>query len=62
MTRESQKIDERRTIKMLMAALGVRPDREPESGEAPDFLVTLEGRKIGVEVPGGCNRARRGRG
>jgi hypothetical protein len=50
MTRETQKSDELRTVNTILAALGVRPDQSPESGEAPDFIVQLSGRRIGVEV------------
>lgn len=34
-----------------MAALGLRPEEhEPEAGETPDFIVSLAGRRVGVEV------------
>jgi len=50
MTRPNQKDSERRTLHAVLAALGVRPDREPEEGETPDFIVRLSGRTIGVEI------------
>ena len=50
MTREVQKSSERQTLDVVLAALGLRPDQEPEAGETPDFIVSLAGRRIGVEV------------
>lgn len=50
MTREAQKVIERRTLDVLLASLGLRPDQEPEAGETPDFMVSLAGRLIGVEI------------
>jgi hypothetical protein len=50
MTREVQKIIERRTLDVLLASLGLTPRQEPEAGEAPDFMVSLSGRRIGVEI------------
>ncbi len=50
MTRPRQKQAERRTLDAIFAALGLRPDRAPEEGETPDFIVHLAGRAIGVEV------------
>ena len=34
MTREAQKVIERRTLDVLLASLGLRPDQEPEPAEA----------------------------
>ena len=51
MTREVQKSSERQTLDVVMAALGLRPEEhEPEAGETPDFIVSLAGRLVGVEV------------
>jgi hypothetical protein len=50
MTRLNQKASERQTLDTVLNALGLRPDAEPVEGEAPDFVVTLSGRRIGVEV------------
>jgi hypothetical protein len=50
MTREVQKTIERQTLEVVLAALGLRPDREPEAGEAPDFVVSLSGHRIGIEI------------
>jgi hypothetical protein len=50
MTREVQKTSERETLDVVLAALGLRADQEPEAGETPDFIVSLAGRRIGVEV------------
>src|ERR1700730_18997184 len=50
MTRPAQKESERRTLDGVIAALGLRPDQEPEEGEAPDFTMRLSGRLIGVEI------------
>lgn len=50
MTRANQKEAERRTLKAVLAALGLRPDQEPAEGETPDFMLLLSGRTIGVEI------------
>jgi hypothetical protein len=50
MTRADQKINERRTLDAVLTALGLHSDQDPEAGEAPDFMVPLAGRRIGVEV------------
>jgi hypothetical protein len=50
MTRPNQKEFERRTLDAVLAALGVRPDQEPEDGETPDLMVVLSGKMIGVEI------------
>jgi hypothetical protein len=50
MTREAQKTAERQTLAMLLAALGLPPDQQPEAGEAPDFVVSLSGHRIGIEI------------
>ena len=50
MTRPTKKAEERAVLDVILAGLGVRPDREPEFGETPDFLVTIGGRQIGVEI------------
>jgi hypothetical protein len=50
MTREVQKVVERQTLDMLLASLGLRLDQEPEASETPDFMVSLSGQRIGVEI------------
>ena len=50
MTREVQKTSERQTLDVVLQALGLRPDQEPQASETPDFTVSLAGRQIGVEV------------
>jgi hypothetical protein len=50
MTRPNQKASERQTLDRVLNALGLRPDAEPVEGETPDFMVTLSGRRVGVEV------------
>jgi len=50
MTREAKKTSERRTLDAILLALGTQPDRLPEAGEAPDFMISFTGRAIGVEV------------
>lgn len=50
MTRQVQKTGERQTLDVLLAALGLRPDQEPEAGETPDFTLSLADRRVGVEV------------
>jgi hypothetical protein len=50
MTRPEQKLSERQTLDAVFAALGLRPDQEPEAGETPDFTVLVSGRTIGVEI------------
>jgi hypothetical protein len=50
MTRAVQKTTERQTLDVVLAALGLRPDREPEASETPDFIVSLAGHQIGVEI------------
>jgi len=50
MTRPDQKRFERETLHAVLAALGLRPDEEPEEGEAPDFTMPIAGRRIGVEM------------
>jgi hypothetical protein len=50
MTRPAQKESERRTLDGVIAALGLRPDQEPEDGEAPDFTMRFAGRLIGIEI------------
>jgi hypothetical protein len=50
MTRPNQKDSERRSLNAVLAALGVRPDQEPDEGETPDFTLLLSGRTIGVEI------------
>jgi hypothetical protein len=50
MTRPSRKISERQALNAVLAALGLRPDREPDESEAPDFLIRVFGRSVGVEV------------
>jgi hypothetical protein len=50
MTREVQKTSERQTLDVVLAALGVHPEREPEAGETPDFILSLSDRRVGVEI------------
>jgi hypothetical protein len=50
MTRPNLKESERRTLDAVLAALGARPDREPEGGETPDFTLVMSGKMIGVEI------------
>jgi hypothetical protein len=50
MTRPAQKESERRTLNGVMAALDLRPDQEPQEGEAPDFIIPVAGRLIGIEI------------
>jgi hypothetical protein len=50
MTRVAQKTGERRTLDSVLAASQLRADAEPEVGEAPDFIVTIDGQPIGIEV------------
>ena len=50
MTRLAQKAGERRTLDTVLAASQLRADTEPEAGEAPDFIVKIDGRPIGIEV------------
>jgi hypothetical protein len=50
MTRPNQKRSERETLHALLAALDLRPDQEPEEGEAPDFTMAVAGRRIGIEI------------
>jgi hypothetical protein len=50
MTTVDKKISERRTLDAVFGALGMRPDNEPEVGEAPDFMIKVSGCRIGFEV------------
>jgi hypothetical protein len=50
MTRPDQKEAERRPFNAVLAALGLRPDNQPEEGEAPDFMMLASGKIIGVEI------------
>lgn len=50
MTRAVQKTSERATLDAVLAAVGLRPDQEPVPREAPDFTLSVSGRKIGVEI------------
>ena len=50
MTRSTQKASERQTLDTVLSALGLRSDADPVEGETPDFMLTLSGRRIGVEV------------
>jgi hypothetical protein len=49
MTRQSQKESERRTLDVLLSALSMTPD-EIGASELPDFMLTMHGRNVGVEV------------
>jgi hypothetical protein len=50
MTRPSQKVSERQTLDTVLNGLGLRPEADLVEGETPDFMLTLSGRRIGVEV------------
>jgi hypothetical protein len=50
MRRPAQKISERWTLDAVLAALDLRPDQEPEEGEAPDFNACISGKMIGLEI------------
>lgn len=50
MTRPTQKTSERGTLYRVLSGLGLHPDAEPVEGETPDFMLTLSGRTIGVEI------------
>ena len=50
MTRSAQKTIERSILDIILAGLGVEPDIDPEPGETPDFIVTIGGQQIGVEI------------
>ena len=50
MTTTEKKESERRTLLHLLRALELCPDREPEDGETPDFIVLVSGRSIGIEI------------
>ena len=50
MTRPGKKLDERGTLDRVLGALGLRPDEPAQEGEAPDFMVRLSGRNVGVEI------------
>ena len=49
MVRQSKKESERRTVDELLSALGMTPDKI-EVSESPDFMLTMDGRTVGVEV------------
>jgi hypothetical protein len=49
MTRQSQKESERGTLDVLLSALSMTPDKI-DDGDQPDFMLTVCGRTIGVEV------------
>jgi hypothetical protein len=49
MTRQSKKESERRTVDELLSALGMTPT-QIEVSESPDFMLTMDGRTVGVEV------------
>jgi len=50
MTRLAQKQSERQTLNGVIAALGLRLDQSVKEGEAPDFIVPISGRHVGVEI------------
>ena len=49
MTRRSQKESERWTLNALLSVLDIWPN-EINEGEQPDFMLTVSGRTVGVEV------------
>jgi len=50
MTTADQKDAERRTLRNLLAMLALEPEEEPSGGETPDFVLSVSGRRIGVEI------------
>jgi len=51
MTRPAQKESERRILDELLTAIGITPnDYDIRPGERPDFMLTVSGRTVGVEV------------
>lgn len=50
MTRSTQKQDERSTLLKLMSAIHIQLESCPMEGEAPDFMIQISGRTVGVEV------------
>jgi hypothetical protein len=50
MTRPNQKVAERNALELLLSAIGVEPDERPIAGEGPDFVISVLGRSIGVEI------------
>ena len=50
MTRADQKATERQTLDVALRALDLRLDHEPKVGETPDFIVSVSGQRIGVEI------------
>ena len=50
MTRRQQKIEERHTLELLLAALAITPSWVDDQGERPDFIITVDGQSVGVEV------------
>jgi hypothetical protein len=50
MTRSVQKEDEHDSLMSLLADIGIRPDADPEAGETPDFLLSVDGALVGVEL------------
>jgi hypothetical protein len=49
MTQASQKAVERQTVEMLVSVLALTPDAV-EEGETPDWVLSVSGRTVGVEV------------
>lgn len=49
MTRQGKKATERASLELLLAALEIAPERVDE-GETPDFVLTVVGRSVGVEL------------
>jgi hypothetical protein len=50
MTRSIQKESEHEALMKLLADIGIKPDSDPTPGETPDFLLSLRGRLVGVEL------------
>jgi hypothetical protein len=50
MTRSVKKEAERAAVRELMTIIGLEPDNPPLEGEAPDFMISIAHRTIGVEL------------
>ncbi len=50
MTRATQKQGECAVLRELLLAIGVQLEGCPPDGEAPDFIIPICGRAVGVEV------------
>lgn len=50
MTRNTQKNEERAALVELMRTIDIDPDFPPIEGEAPDFIIQLSNRLVGIEM------------